>query len=103
MKKRVRLMKKQVSILSIVLLQLLGLIGFSAVGHALDDVSNMRCSGTIAEIGDQQFEFEEKCGAPTATEENGQVWIYDLRPEGFIYYVTFSDGTVERIQVGRDE
>jgi hypothetical protein len=79
------------------------LIGFSAVVSALDDVSNMRCSGTIAEIGDQQFEFEEKCGAPTTTQDNGQAWIYDLRPEGSIYYVTFSNGKVERIQVGGED
>lgn len=39
-------------------------------------------------------------GAGPATEENGQVWIYDRRPEGFVYTVTFADGRVERIQVG---
>jgi hypothetical protein len=89
--------------LSTVLLQVMLLIGFSAVGYALDDVSNMRCNGTIAEIGDQQFDFQEKCGFPTATEENGQVWIYDRRPEDYVYYVTFSDGKVERIQVSGND
>jgi hypothetical protein len=51
----VRLMKKHPLILPLVLLQVILLIGFSAVVSALDDVSNMRCSGTIAEIGDQQL------------------------------------------------
>jgi hypothetical protein len=76
------------------------LAGFAATVRALDDVSNMHCSGVIVEIGDQQYAFQEKCGPPSATEENGQVWVYDRRPEGFVYYVTFADGRVERIQVG---
>ena len=96
-------MKKHPLILPLIILQVMALIGLSAMVYALDDVSNIRCSGTIAEIGDQQFEFEEKCGTPTATLENGQVWIYDLRPEGSIYYVTFSDGKVERIMVGGED
>jgi hypothetical protein len=77
------------------------LAGSAAEVHARNDISNMRCSGVIAEIGDEQFEFRQKCGPPTATEENGQVWIYDRRPGDFIYYVTFADGKVERIQTGR--
>ena len=68
--------------------------------YALDDISNMNCGTTIAEIGDQQFEFQQKCGPPTTTEQNGQVWIYDRRPEDSVYYVTFSEGQVERIQIG---
>lgn len=76
---------------------------FTAVIYALDDVSNMICGEAIAEIGDQQFEFQQKCGPPTATEEKGQVWIYDRRPDELIYYVTFTDGQVSRIQVGGKE
>ena len=49
--------------------------GLTAADSDLDDVSNMNCGDQIAEIGDQQFEFQQKCGPPTATEENGQVWI----------------------------
>jgi hypothetical protein len=63
----------------------------------------MNCGSVIAEIGDQQFEFQQKCGPPTATEENGRVWVYDRRPEDFIYYVTFSEGKVERIQVSGND
>jgi hypothetical protein len=79
------------------------LIGGAIAVYALDDESNMNCGSVIAEIGDQQFEFQQKCGPPTATEENGRVWVYDRRPEDFIYYVTFSEGKVERIQVSGND
>ena len=77
--------------------------GLAAVVYALDDVSNMNCGDVIAEIGDQQFAFQQKCGPPTTTEENGQVWTYDRRPDDFVYYVTFTEGQVERIQVGGND
>ncbi|MEJ2474784.1 MAG: DUF2845 domain-containing protein [Desulfobacterales bacterium] len=79
------------------------LIGGATVAYALDDVSNMNCGDVIAEIGDQQFAFQQKCGPPTTTEENGRVWVYDRRPDDFVYYVTFSEGQVQRIQVSGDE
>ena len=79
------------------------LMGGSITAYALDDESNMNCGSVIAEIGDQQFEFQQKCGPPTATEENGRVWVYDRRPEDFIYYVTFSEGQVQRIQVSGND
>jgi hypothetical protein len=92
-------MQKQSFISSLIVTWML-LMVFTTVVLALDDVSDMRCNGVIAEIGDQQYELQQKCGPPTATEENGQVWIYDRRPDGFVYTVTFADGQVERIQVG---
>jgi len=79
------------------------LIGGATAAYALDDVSNMNCGDVIAEIGDQQFTFQQKCGPPTTTEENGRVWVYDRRPDDFVYYVTFSEGQVQRIQVSGDE
>jgi hypothetical protein len=79
------------------------LIGGATAAYALDDVSNMNCGDVIAEIGDQQFAFQQKCGPPTTTEENGRVWVYDRRPNDFVYYVTFSEGQVQRIQVSGND
>jgi hypothetical protein len=79
------------------------LIGGATAAYALDDVSNMNCGDVIAEIGDQQFAFQQKCGPPTTTEENGRVWVYDRRPDDFVYYVTFSEGQVQRIQVSGND
>jgi hypothetical protein len=95
-------MKKRLLVLPM-LVFLVMLPGLTAADSDLDDVSNMNCGDVIAEIGDQQFEFQQKCGPPTATEQNGQVWIYDRRPNDFVYYVTFSEGQVERIQVGGND
>ena len=79
------------------------LIGGATTACALDDVSNMNCGDVIAEIGDQQFEFQQKCGPPTTTEENGRLWVYDRRPDDFVYYITFSEGQVQRIQVSGND
>jgi len=76
------------------------LISGVIAAYALDDVSSMNCGAVIAEIGDQQFALRQKCGLPTAIEENGRVWVYDRRPDDFVYYVTFSESQVQRIQVG---
>ena len=79
------------------------LIGGATAAYALDDLSNMNCGDVIAGIGDQQFAFQQKCGSPTTTEESGRVWVYDRRPNDFVYYVTFSEGQVQRIQVGGND
>ena len=79
------------------------LIGGATAAYALDDVSNMNCGDVIAEIGDQQFAFQQKCGPPTTTEENGRLWVYDRRPDDFVYYITFSEGQVQRIQVSGND
>jgi hypothetical protein len=95
-------MKKRAWVLHLIVTVMV-VTGFTAAVYALDDVSNMTCGDVIGEIGDQQFVFQQKCGPPTATEENGQVWIYDRRPDDFVYYVTFTGGQVERIQVGGND
>ena len=95
-------MKKK-AVISLFLAAAILLTANVAVVHALDDIANMQCDGVIAEIGDQKFDLQQKCGPPSATEENGQVWIYDRRPDDFVYYVTFDDDRVERIQVGNGE
>jgi len=69
-------MKKYTAVAGLFLV-LVMLPGLTAAYSDRDDVSNMNCGDVIAEIDGQQFEFQQKCGPPTATEQNGQVWIYD--------------------------
>ena len=95
-------MRKYVAVAGLFVL-LVMVPGLTAADSDLDDVSNLNCGDQIAEIGNQQFAFQQKCGPPTATEENGQVWIYDRRPDDFVCYVTFAQGQVERIQVGGND
>jgi len=66
----------------------------------LDDQDSFKCAGGIVEINDTEFQVLEKCGKPTAKTEYGTVWIYDRGPSYFVYYITVSDGTVDRIQSG---
>ena len=95
-------MQKRVFVRLLLIVSIM-LIGGATAAYALDDVSNMNCGDGIAEIGDQQFAFQQKCGPPTATEENGRLWVYDRRPDDFVYYVTFSEGQVQRIQTGGND
>jgi hypothetical protein len=90
-------------VVRLLLIVSLVLTGGATAAYALDDVSNMNCGDVIAEIGDQQFAFQQKCSPPTTTEENGRVWVYDRRPDDFVYYVTFSEGQVQRIQVSGND
>ena len=94
-------MKKRLALASLMIFVVL-LMGHRTAILAPDDISKKTCGGVIAEIGDQQYAFEQKCGLPTATEQNGRIWIYDRRPDDFVYYVTFTKGQVERIPGGDD-
>ena len=74
------------------------IVGLTAL--ALDDADSLQCDNGIVLVGDSKFEVQTKCGEPSAREERGDVWIYDFGPTEFLYYVTFTNDVVERIQVG---
>ena len=65
----------------------------------MDDTDSMQCGETIVFINDTKPEVLSKCGDPSATEEQGRVWIYNFGPSDFVYYITFTQDVVERIQV----
>jgi hypothetical protein len=65
----------------------------------MDDTDSMRCGESIVFINDAKPEVLSKCGDPTATEERGSVWIYNFGPTDFVYYITFTEDVVLRIQV----
>ena len=65
----------------------------------MDDADSMQCGETIVFIGDTKPEVLSKCGDPSATEERGKIWIYNFGPSDFVYYITFTQDVVERIQV----
>jgi hypothetical protein len=65
----------------------------------MDDTDSMQCGESIVLIGDTKPEVQSKCGDPSATEERDRVWIYNLGPTDFVYYITFTEDVVERIQV----
>ena len=67
---------------------------------ALDDVSDFSCNGEIVSIGDDKAAVEHRCGRPSTMEQSGRVWIYNFGPTEFLYYLTFANDRLERIQTG---
>ena len=71
---------------------------------ALDDESSLECSGGIVLFGDSQDSVRDKCGSPQkVTQEDADspiVWFYNFGPSEFVSYVSFTNGVVERIQMG---
>ena len=70
----------------------------------LDDVSSLQCDGGIVTRGDSGDSVKEKCGEPQKIlrpdPQEPVQWVYDLGSTQFIYYVSFVNGKVERIQLG---
>ncbi len=71
---------------------------------ALEDESSLECSDGIVLFGDSQDSVRDKCGNPQkVTQEDADspiVWFYNFGPSEFVYYISFTNGTVERIQMG---
>lgn len=71
---------------------------------ALDGTDSLECdNGTVSE-GDSEDSVRAKCGSPQkVTQEDADspvIWVYNFGPSEFVYYVSFTNGMVERIQMG---
>ena len=71
---------------------------------ALDDAVSLECNGGTVSQGDSEDSVRDKCGNPQkVTQEDADspiIWFYNLGYTEFVYYVTFTNGMVERIQMG---
>jgi hypothetical protein len=70
---------------------------------SLDDAGSLRCNQESSMSGDTEFQVKTACGEPESILIKGfakKVWIYNFGPTRFIYYLTFVNGGLERIQVG---
>jgi len=71
---------------------------------ALDDASSLQCSGGTVLSGDSEDSVRDKCGDPQkVTREDADspiIWFYNFGPSEFVYYVSFTNGIVEHIQMG---
>jgi len=75
-------------------------LGDGPVSNDLQDEDSLRCTSGIAERGDAKYAVQEKCGKPTSVDQGDDVWIYDFGPGRFVYYLTFLEGRLNRIQRG---
>ena len=71
---------------------------------ALDDAAVLECeNGTVAR-GDSEDSVRAKCGDPQKVSQQDIdspiIWFYNFGPTEFVYYLTFTNGAVERIQMG---
>jgi hypothetical protein len=76
---------------------------FPALSIALDDAGSLRCDQESIMRGDTEFQVETTCGKPETVLIKGsakKVWIYNFGPTRFIYYLTFVNGRLTRIQTG---
>ena len=71
---------------------------------ALDGVSSLECDGRIVSRGDSEADVRDKCGDPQkVTQEDADsptIWFYNFGPSEFVCYVSFTNGIVERLQMG---
>ena len=91
-------------LLSILITALSGVFVIQPDLLALDDTSSLECDGGTVSQGDSEDSVREKCGNPQkVTQEDGDspiVWFYNFGPSEFVYYVSFTNQIVERIQMG---
>ena len=71
---------------------------------ATDETSSLDCSGGTVRAGDSEDSVREKCGDPQQVTQRDKyspvIWFYNFGPSEFVYYVTLTNGMVERIQTG---
>jgi hypothetical protein len=88
----------------ILMTALMNLFIFQPPVAALDETDSLECSGGTVFTGDSQDSVLSKCGDPQkVTRQDAAspvIWVYNFGPSEFVYYVTFTDGVVIRIQVG---
>lgn len=66
-----------------------------------EDVDSLECSNGIVNVGDSKSDVLEKCGEPTRKEGfQGYLWVFDFGSSDFLYYLTFYQDRLERIQTG---
>jgi hypothetical protein len=91
-------------ITTILMTALMGMFVIQPHLSALDEVPEMQCDGGVVSSGNSADSVRDKCGDPQkVTREDADspiIWFYNFGPTEFVYYVTFTNGIVERIQAG---
>ncbi len=89
---------------TILLMAFMGMFVIQPDLSALDDASSLECGGGTVSQGDSEDSVRNKCGNPQkVTREDADspiVWFYNFGPSEFVYYVSFTNGIVEIIQMG---
>ena len=87
----------------VMVLSVLIIVAVPAISAALDDAGSLRCDQESIMAGETSFQVQTACGKPDSILTKGsarEVWIYNFGPTKFVYYLTFINGRLDRIQVG---
>ena len=91
-------------ILTILITAFMGMLVMQTDLSALDDASSLECDNGTVSQGDSEDSVRNKCGDPQkVTQEDADspiIWFYNFGPSEFVSYVSFTNGIVERIQMG---
>lgn len=91
-------------IFTILLTAFIGIFFIQSDLLALDEAASLDCNGGTVSIGDSEDSVRDKCGDPQKVSQRDVdspiIWVYNFGPSEFVYYVSFTNGMVERIQMG---
>ena len=94
----------KIFILSILITAFLGMFVVQADLYALDEAASLDCEGGTVSVGDSEDSVRDKCGDPQKVSQRDVdspiIWFYNFGPDEFVYYLTLTNGMVERIQMG---
>ena len=91
-------------ILTILATAVFGLFFIQSNLQAQDDASSLECDGGTVSPGDAEDSVRDKCGNPQKVSQEDAdspiIWFYNFGSSEFVYYVSFTNEIVERIQMG---
>ena len=91
-------------ILTILATAVFGLFFIQSNLQSQDDASSLECDGGTVSPGDAEDSVRDKCGNPQKVSQEDAdspiIWFYNFGSSEFVYYVSFTNGIVERIQMG---
>ena len=89
---------------TILVTAILGMFVIQPNLSALDGTSSLECDGGTVSQGDSEDSVRDKCGDPQKVTQRDVdspiIWFYNFGPSEFVCYVSFTNGIVERIQMG---
>ena len=62
---------------------------------------SLRCGDKLVNVGDSEYELLDRCGEPSAREDNG--WVYERGSGELTMIVKVSEGVVRSIQTELSE
>ena len=79
------------------LVMLMMVISTTFCAASYRQVSSFICGSETIQVKDRKYQIKKKCDKPLM-KETGDLWVYDMGPSDYVYYLYFVDGILERIE-----